>query len=50
MGTLHEDQYSSLITFHSLFLEWQIFQTNVAEEIEAHILFYVTFYRKLCSL
>jgi hypothetical protein len=32
------------------FLEWEIFQTKVAENIKAHILCSITFFRKSCSL
>jgi hypothetical protein len=32
------------------FLEWEIFQTKVAEKIKTHILCSITFFRKSCRL
>jgi hypothetical protein len=33
-----------------LFLEWEMLQTNVIENIKTHILCTVTFLKELCSL
>jgi hypothetical protein len=43
MGTLHEEQYTYLIISRSVFLEWEIFQTNIVQKIETHILCSATF-------
>jgi len=32
------------------FLEWEIFQTNLVEQIKTHILCSVTFFRKSCHV
>jgi len=35
MGTLHEDQHTSLISWWIL-LEWEMFQTNNVKKINTH--------------
>ena len=43
-GTLHEDQYTFMIIhLTQFFLEWIMFQAEVAEKIKAHILCSITF-------
>jgi hypothetical protein len=37
MGTLHEDQYTFLSYIAQFFLEWEMFQTKVVEEIKTHM-------------
>ena len=32
------------------FLEWEMLQTRVAEEIKTHILYFITYFRKSCRL
>ena len=53
-GTLHEDRYTFSISpsFIYLFLGWIIFQTDVAEKLETHILCsrICFLFRKSCSL
>jgi hypothetical protein len=36
MGTLHEDQYTFLSYLARFFLEWEMFETEVEEEIQTH--------------
>jgi len=38
---LQEDQYATLIYLAQLSLEWEMFQTNFAKNIKAHILYSV---------
>ena len=45
MGTLREDQY--LLQF---FLEWEMVQTKVVEQIKTHILYSATLFWKSCRL
>jgi hypothetical protein len=33
-----------------LFLEWEMFQTDIVEDIKTHILCSITFFRKSCRL
>jgi len=50
-GTLHEDQYSFWSYLAQFFLEWEILQTKVAENIKMHILCSMfLFFRKSCRL
>jgi len=44
-GTLHEDQYRFMIYVAHFFLEWEKFQTKVAEKIKTPILCWITFSR-----
>jgi hypothetical protein len=37
-GTVHEDQYTFLSYLAHFVLEWLMFQTEVLEKIETHIL------------
>ena len=39
-----------LLYLAQFFLEWEIFQTNVVEEIKTHILCSVNLFRKSCPL
>jgi hypothetical protein len=44
MGTVYEYQYTFFLSYLTqLFLEWEMFQTKVVEEIKTHILCSVTF-------
>ena len=49
MGTLHEDQYTISI-ISRLVLRMKIFQTEVVEKLETHILYSIFFFRKSCLL
>jgi hypothetical protein len=31
-------------------LEWEMFQTNIAEKIKTHVLWWITLFRKSCRL
>jgi len=43
-GILHEDQLTILSYLTHLFLEWEMFQTNLVEKIETHVLCWITFF------
>ena len=49
-GTLYAGQYTFLSYLAQLFLEWEMFQTKVVEDIKTHILCSVTFSQKSCRL
>ena len=49
-GTLHEDQYTFLIIFRSVFLRMKNFWQVVVVKIKTHILGSITFFRKSCRL
>jgi hypothetical protein len=50
-GTLHEERYTFLSHLAQFFLEWKMFQAEVVEKLETHILCSVTFFfRKSCRL
>jgi hypothetical protein len=40
----------SLSYLAHFFLEWELFQTKVVENIKTHILYSATFFRKSCPL
>jgi len=42
-GTLHEDQYTFLITSYSVLLRMKNFSDKIAEEVKTHILLSITF-------
>jgi len=51
MGTLHEDQHTSLITSSSVFFkELEMFQTEVLEKFKTPTLCSITFSKKSCRL
>jgi hypothetical protein len=49
MGTIPEDLCTFIITATE-FIEWEMFQTSVLEEINSHILCSITVFWKLCHL
>jgi hypothetical protein len=44
-GTLHEDKLNLWQSLAELFLEWEVFQTNIVEKIKTNILCSITFFR-----
>ena len=48
-GTLHEDQYTFLIS-RSVLLEWEVFQTKVVDKIKTHVLWSINVSPKSCRL
>jgi hypothetical protein len=50
MVTLHEDKYSFLIIFHSVFLRMRNASDKSCRENRTHILYSITFFKKICHL
>jgi len=46
-GTLQEDQYPLLSYLARIFLEREMFETNVVEKIKTHVLYSLTFSSKI---
>jgi len=50
-GTLHEDQHIFFLSYLThFFIEWEIFQTEVAEKGRTRVLCSTSFLRKSCRL
>jgi hypothetical protein len=47
MGNLHEDQYTFWSSVFDFFIEWDMFQTKVAEKIKTRFLCSITFFKIL---
>ena len=43
-GSLHEDQYTFLSHLAQFFLEWEMFQIKVVEQIKTYVLRSITFF------